>query len=75
MTKLLEHAVEAVRALPTAMQDDVARLMLQLAGEEQPVFPLSPEEIASLAESRAQAARGEFAMDDDVREVWTKHGF
>jgi hypothetical protein len=74
MTKLFEHAVDAARALPPAMQDDVARLLLQFLGEEQPIVQLTPEEVASLAESRAQAARGEFATDEQVRAVWAKHG-
>jgi hypothetical protein len=38
------------------MQEDLARLLLQLAGEEQPVIQLTPEEVASFAESRAQAS-------------------
>jgi hypothetical protein len=74
MTKLLEHAVDTVRALPPAMQDELARLLLQLAGEEQPAIQLTPDEVASLAESRDQAARREFATDDQVRAVWAKHG-
>ena len=74
MTKLLEHAVDTVRALPPAMQDDLARLLLQLAGEEQPVIQLTPDEAASFAESRAQASRREFATDEQVRGVWAKHG-
>ncbi len=56
------------------MQDDVARLLLQFLGEEQPVIPLTPEDAASFAESRAQAARREFASDEQVRAVWAKHG-
>ena len=32
MTKLLEHAVESVRALPPEVQDELARLLLQVAG-------------------------------------------
>ena len=43
-------------------------------GEEQPVIQLTPEEVASLAESRAQASRREFATDEQVRAVWAKHG-
>jgi hypothetical protein len=74
MTELLEHAVDTARTLPPAMQDDVARLLLQFLGEEQPAIPLTPEEAASFAESRAQAARREFATDDQVRAVWAKHG-
>jgi hypothetical protein len=74
MTKLLEHAVDTARTLPPAMQDDVARLLLQFLGEEQPVIQLTPEEVASFAESRAQASRREFATDEQVRAVWAKHG-
>jgi hypothetical protein len=32
MTRLLEQAVEAVRILPDDVQDDLARMLLQLAG-------------------------------------------
>jgi hypothetical protein len=56
------------------MQDDVARLLLQFLGEEQPAVQLTAEEVASLAESRAQASRREFATDDQVHAVWAKHG-
>ena len=74
MTKLLEQAVAAVRVLPPEMQDDLARLLLQLAGEDQPVVRLSAEEEASFDESLAQADHGEFATDEQVRAIWAKHG-
>jgi hypothetical protein len=74
MTQLLEHAVETLRGLPPETQDDLARVLLQLAGEDQPVFQLSAEEEASLEESLAQAERGEFATDEQVRAIWAKHG-
>ncbi len=75
MTKLLEQAVETVRGLPPEMQDDLARMLLQLAaGEDQPVVQLSAEEEASFDESLAQADRGEFATDEQVRAIWAKHG-
>jgi hypothetical protein len=74
MTKLLEQAVETVRGLSPEMQDDLARVLLQLAGKDQPVLQLSAEEEASLDESLAQADRGEFATDEQVRAIWAKHG-
>jgi hypothetical protein len=74
MTKLLERAVETVRRLPPEMQDDLARVLLQLVGEEQPIVDLTPEEEAAVSRSRAAAARGEFATDAQVRAVWAKHG-
>jgi hypothetical protein len=75
MTKLLDQALEAVRDLPADVQDDIARIVLELAGrgDAAPVA-LSPEERAAIAESKAAAARGEFASDDEVRSVWAKHG-
>ena len=75
MTKLLEQAIEATRRLSPGEQDDIARAIIQLAGQsdEAPV-PLSPEERAAIERSKAAAARGEFATDDEVRAVWAKHG-
>ena len=72
MTKLLEHAVESVRALPPEVQDELARLLLQVAGEEQPVIRLTPEERADLAEADAEIARGEFATDEQMRSILAK---
>ena len=73
MTKLFEQAVEAVRGLPPEVQDELGRMLLQLAGSDQPPYQLSVEEEASLAESLAQADRGEFATDEQVRKIWAKH--
>jgi hypothetical protein len=73
MTKLLEQAVETVRGLPPEVQDDLARILLQLAGKDQPVVQLSADEEAVLAESLAQADRGEFATDEQVRAIWAKY--
>ncbi len=76
MTKLLDEAVTAVRRLPPEAQDEIARAMLALAGEEESgeVYILTPEERAALAESREAAERGEFATDEEVRAVWAKFG-
>jgi hypothetical protein len=49
--------------------------MLQLAGSDDvPPVPLLPEERDAIAASKRAAARGEFATDEQVRAVWTKHG-
>lgn len=74
MTNLLEQAVAAARTLPPEMQDDIARMVLEYAGGGQPVLHLTEEEKASFATSRAQADRREFATDEQVRAVWSKHG-
>ena len=75
MTKLLDQALEAVRNLPTDAQDDIARVVLRLTGaDDEPPAPLTPEEQAAITASKAAAARGEFATDEQVRAVWAKHG-
>lgn len=75
MTKLLEDALKAVRNLPADEQDNIARAVLPLTGtdDELPVG-LSVDERAAIAASKSAAARGEFASDEQVRAVWTKHG-
>ena len=72
MTKLLEHAVDSVRALPPEVQDELARLLLQVAGEEQPVIQLTAEERADLTDADAEIARGEFATDEQIRSMLAK---
>ena len=55
------------------MQDELARMLLLLAGEDQSVFQLNAEEGSSFDESVAQSDRGEFATDERVRAIWAKH--
>jgi hypothetical protein len=76
MTKLLDQALEAARNLPPDAQDDIARVVLRLAGsdDEATPVPLTPDERAAIATSKAAAGRGEFATDEQVRAVWAKHG-
>jgi hypothetical protein len=58
MTKLLEQAVDTVRTLPPKMQDDLARLLLQLAGHEQPKALAELDEILGyIIERSPQGAR------------------
>jgi len=75
MTKLLKRALDAVRDLPEEAQDDIAHVLLRLAGADdgEPV-PLTLDEAAAIRVSKAAAARGDFATDDEVRAVWAKHG-
>lgn len=75
MTKLLDQALEAVRDLPPDAQDDMARIVLELAGSGNSVtVSLSAEERTAIAELKAAARRGEFATDEQVRAVWAKRG-
>jgi hypothetical protein len=73
MTKLLDQAVQIARSLPVDVQDDIARIVLALAGVDQSTFQLTPDEETSFEKSRAQAARREFATDEQVQAIWSKH--
>ena len=75
MTKLLDQVLEIARSLPADAQDDIARIVLQLAGAEatSPVV-LSEDERAAIAASKEAAARGEFATEAQVRATWAKYG-
>ena len=74
MTRLLEEAFNTVAALPDSRQDELAHVMLQLAGVDQPVIQLTPEEEADLAKAEAEIERGELATQEEVRAMWAKHG-
>jgi hypothetical protein len=74
MTKLLDEALEVARGLPSEAQDDIARIVLQLAGDETAPIALLEDERRAIATSKAAAERGEFATDEQVRSTWAKHG-
>ena len=74
MTELLERAVQSLRGLPPATQDAFARILQQLVGDDLSIIALSEEEKASFETSFAQAERGEFATEDEIKAIWAKHG-
>lgn len=74
MTKLMLEAIEALRQVPAAQQDEIAGAVLRLAGHERPVYALTPEEDADLDAADEEIARGDFATDDEVKAIWAKHG-
>ena len=74
MTELLERAVETLRGLPPETQDALARILLQLTGDDPSIVRLSAEEEEFFKTSLLEAERGEFATDDEIRAIWAKHG-
>jgi hypothetical protein len=72
MTKLFLKGIEAVQALPAERQDLAGELLLMLADQRQ--YQLSPEQLADLELSIAEADRGEFASDEEVAAMWKKFG-
>jgi len=66
MTKLLQRALEAVSKLPADSQDEIARAMLSLAGNDGEPEAVNPDDLSAVMEGLAQARRGEFATDEEV---------
>jgi hypothetical protein len=74
MTKLLEDAIRKVRELPEADQDEAAEMLLSVAAKRQRPIELDEETRAAIEDGRAQARRGAFVGDDDMRRFFKRHG-
>ncbi len=74
MSKLMEEAIDRLQKVPSEMQDELARVVLELTGAEPTPYELTPEEEADIVASDRAAARGEFATDEQMRAIWAKHG-
>jgi hypothetical protein len=74
MTDLFEMAVKAVRRLTPEAQDDIARAMLRLAGQEDDPEPIQHDDLPAVLEALAQAERGELASDAEVEAAFRKFG-
>jgi hypothetical protein len=72
MTKLLEKALETVRLLPPENQDEIARAMLALAGNDSEPEDIDPAHLPDILESLAQAKRGEFATDAEIEAAFRR---
>lgn len=72
MTKLLEQAVEAVRRLPPDTQNEIARAMLNWAGDEGELEAIDPAHLADVLEGLAQAKRRQFATDSEVEAAFRR---
>ena len=74
MTRLLEKGIKAVEALDSEQQDMAGELLLRLAGMRAPEYALTPEQIEDVKIGMAEADRGEFATDEEMRSTWAKFG-
>ena len=59
MTKLMEKALDAVRAWPADRQDEAAKLLLALDRLGPGPYQASREELATIDEALGQVERGE----------------
>jgi predicted transcriptional regulator len=74
MTKLLEQAFAAARALPPEMQDAVARMLLDaVASEPLEIDDIPPEDLAAIKEGLADLEAGRIATDEEIEAVLAKY--
>jgi hypothetical protein len=74
MTKLLEEAIQKIRKLPKADQDDAAAMLLSVASKNAEAVELDADIRAALKEGRTQASEGKFASDKDMAAFFRQHG-
>ena len=72
MTRLLRKALEAVRELPPDSQDEIARAMLTLAGEQAEPELIDPAHLPEVLEGLAQAKRRELATDAEIEAAFRR---
>ena len=70
MTRRLEQAIERIRQLPDADQDDAAELLLVLAERATAPEKLDHATRSAICEGLAQARRGEFAGDEEIAAIF-----
>jgi hypothetical protein len=74
MTKLLEEAIEKVRQLPDAEQDEAAEMLLSVLSKRHAPVLLDVETRAAIREGSEQARRGEFVSDEEMAAFFKRHG-
>ena len=72
MTKLMEKALDAVRAWPADRQDEAAKLLLALDRLGPPPYEASPEELTAIDEALEQVERGERASPAEVEAAFAR---
>ena len=72
MTKLLEKALDAVRAWPADRQDEAAKLLLALDRLGPAPYQASPEELTAIDEALEQVERGERASPAEVEAAFAR---
>ena len=68
----LRQALEAVQKLPPESQDEIARAMLTLVGDEGAPEPIDPSHLPDVLEALAQARRQQFASDAEVEAAFRR---
>ncbi|MDP4026620.1 hypothetical protein Q8W71_28840 [Methylobacterium sp. NEAU 140] len=72
MSEIVKQAIEKLNALPPAMQEELARVVLDYPDDDTAVYHLTPEEEADLDEADREIERGEIAPPQEVEAMFAK---
>ena len=73
MSTLVELLLERIAHWPHEAQAEVAEAIVGIETKFFGVYKLSDEERAAIREAQEQAARGEFASDEEVAALFNRH--
>ena len=74
MNKILEQAIEKIRALPDDAQEYAASVLEQIAAAGGDVYRLSDDERALVRDGIADLEAGRVVPDADMDAFWSRHG-
>lgn len=72
MTRLLKEAIQKLSKLPECRQDELARMLIDVAASDLHPYQFSDDERAGIDEALAQVERSEFASEAEVDVSWNK---
>jgi hypothetical protein len=72
MTKLLEQAIEKVKALPEPDQDIAAEFLLGFADPEGQKYRLTAEQLREVELAKQEAQSDRFATPAQMDEMWRR---
>lgn len=74
MTKeQIEEILNRVRTWPADRQEVAANILLGMEASDIEPLDMTPEEVADLEDALAEADRGEFATEEEVRTVFKRY--
>ena len=72
MSDLVDDAVSAIQRLPRERREELARLVLRLANQDDDPEPVDPTHLPALLEGLAQAKRREFASSTELEAAFRR---
>jgi hypothetical protein len=68
----IESLLDRVRTWPQERQEDAARILLAMEGQDMSIYRLSDTERAEIRAALAEVERGEVATDEQVSAVFNR---